>query len=662
MALELNVSKINNTVTFNVDKVSMKAAKDSIKEIEKFAANIEPAFKVDKAKKQIEEIRKEYERLQKEVNKPLSTTTRPPSPTSNTPAPRPSGGSTQPGGSLGDAEERRRQARIDTANVARSRFQFQSGRFRNVGQEDIDSAALRANEVTRAFEAGEVSARRMNSVLTQELTKLRDIGKENTAQANANYKMARWRMAELVREGRERERQNKREEVALERQRRIVERTAERRKERLTDAALSLNPGMLAGGLGIAAAVEGISRIAETLQSTAERITLVTSGAKNVQTNPNAILSLVAYGQANGIDSASVKKLTDNLKDIRERIASSVQSATLNKKGQWTGGDAGVDLAMNTFGWNPGQIKKYESDPLNFASAIVNEGQRRGLPDAQIGHMLENLADDFMYYEPALKNGGAELLKFTQTLVDTGSNMTDEMGQAGQSFQQLSLNLSRVREGMDNHFLLGFMDNLDTSSTSIKNFASTMDHAAEQAGGVIAKLVNDIVNLGVGFGNLVEWINEHFPHKTDPQLTRTSPTNAFSSQPSYDPGRSFSDYLNYGKTSGWGPLTDLMDMIKNTSWTDNTRGNLFMGLQPSDNQYSFLSSSFNDPRNIGYQSGYSQLPINANVVIPDSAIQVSVTPDSTGFSNLVSAQVGVGLTNQFNQLTLDTLSSTATRN
>ena len=95
MALELNVSKINNTVTFNVDKVSMKAAKDSIKEIEKFAANIEPAFKVDKAKKQIEEIRKEYERLQKEVNKPLSTTTRPPSPTSNMPAPKPSGGSTK---------------------------------------------------------------------------------------------------------------------------------------------------------------------------------------------------------------------------------------------------------------------------------------------------------------------------------------------------------------------------------------------------------------------------------------------------------------------------------------------------------------------------------------------------------------------------------------
>ena len=653
MALELNVSKINNTVTFNVDKVSMKAAKDSIKEIEKFAANIEPAFKVDKAKKQIEEIRKEYERLQKEVNKPLSTTTRPPSPTSNMPAPKPSGGSTKLGGSSGDAEERRRQARIDTANVARSRFQFQSGRFRNVGQEDIDSAALRANEVTRAFEAGEVSARRMNSVLTQELTKLRDIGKENTAQANANYKMARWRMAELVREGRERERQDKREEVALERQRRIMERTADRRKERFTDAALSLNPGMLAGGLGIAAAVEGVSRIIEGLRSTAERVNLTASGARNVQTNPNAIAAITAYGQANGIDSASIKKITDNIKDVRERIASSVMSATLNKKGQYTGGDSGVDQVMNTFGWNPSQIKKFQSDPLNFIQAIENEGQRRGMNPAQIGHLMENLGDDLMHYEPAFRNGGAEILKFTQMLVDSGANINDSTSEAAKSFMVLDTKLGLVEQGIGNNFLVGFMDGLKTDSDSFASNVKIIDKAAMWLGGEIADLANQFATLLTSVKNAVDWYDAHF-HTATKEDKETAATALDTNHSVYTNPETPWDHtdpsavslVNNANDSLWSGLSSWWNRVSNSTPT-------LMGLQ-------YNQPTIPSPVTQNSQGTYP--PVNANLVIPDSAIQVNVIPDGTGFSNYLSAQVGVGLTNQFNQLTLDTLSSTATRN
>ena len=41
--LEINTSKIKNTVTFSVDKDSLKKAKDSITGLKEFAENIKPA-------------------------------------------------------------------------------------------------------------------------------------------------------------------------------------------------------------------------------------------------------------------------------------------------------------------------------------------------------------------------------------------------------------------------------------------------------------------------------------------------------------------------------------------------------------------------------------------------------------------------------------------
>ena len=661
MALELNVSKIKNTVTFAVDKVSMKAAKDSIKELEKFATNIEPAFKVDKAKKQLDDIRKEYERLQKEVNKPLSPKVVPPK---TSPNPSPAGSTNKPSGGSsgnGDVEERRRQARLDTSKIATDRFSFQAGRFRNVGDKEIAEAKVRVDEVTRAFEAGRVSARHMNSILTQELTKLRDIGKENTRQANANYRLARWRMAEMVRVGRDKQRQNKRDEESLKRQERILERTAERRRERLTDAALSLNPRMLMGGLGIAAAVEGVSRIVEGLRSTAERVNLTASGARNVQTNPNAIAAITAYGQANGIDSASIKKITDNIKDVRERIASSVMQATLNKKGQYTGGDSGVDQVMNTFGWNPAQIKKFQSDPLNFLQAIENEGQRRGMNPAQIGHLMENLGDDLMHYEPAFRDGGAEILKFSQMLTDAGANINDSTAEAAKSFQMLSVKMDLVEQGIGNNFLIGFMDGFKEDT---ENFASTvknLDVAAKWLGQSLGDVATQMSVFVNSISGVMTWLHGQWPFNKimDDPTTKSNPngnsgTSLLPQQQDADT-RTVDQYLNAtnGMSGMWSGLANFMDRIDNSTPTWN-------GLD--SHQFDFLSSAFNSTQNLGYQNSNGSLPINANVTIPDSAIQVNVLPDGTGFANLVSAQVGQGLSDYHQAVTLDIFGGTNTRN
>lgn len=657
MSLDLNVSRIRNTVTFDVDKVSMKAAKDSIKEVEKFAESLQPTLKVDKIKQQLNEMTKEFEKFQKGVNNtPISPKVVPPK-TTDKPAPK-SSTSGAGNSNTGSADEKKRQARLDTASVARDRFSFQAGRFRNVGQSDIDSSHIRVNEVTRAFEAGEVSARRMNSVLTRELATLRDIGKQNAAVMNSNYKMSRWRMSELVREGRERERQQKREEAALRRQEGIVERTQERRRERLTEGALGLNPRMLMAGLGIGAAVEGISRIVEGLNSTAERINFISQGARNVEADPNMINAFVRYGQSHGIDSSRTGKAIDNLKDVRERLASSVESASLNKQGKWTGGDAGIDQIMNTFGWTPQMLRGWEHNPAGFLQATVNEGQRRGMTSAEIGHLVENLGDDLMHFLPMFVNGGQAIVDIFKQMAAEGNLLTENQSDAAQRYVQIQAKLKSVEEGMGNRVLESFVNTLATSGGNFDKNVQAMDRAATRAGEVLGKIANDVVGLGSAFLGLSDWISEHFPHKAN-TTDNTGTGTALSPEKQYQEGRDLYGYLNdTGNQSGWGGLSDFMDMLKNTSFTDQTRGNLLMGLAPVDSQYSFLSSAFNNP-NAGYQN---QLPtINANVVIPDSALQVNVVPDGSRFDNLFSAYTSQSQQSYSDQISLDLMSSTSLR-
>ncbi|MCP5967157.1 hypothetical protein NL370_28005, partial [Klebsiella pneumoniae] len=56
-----------------------------------------------------------------------------------------------------------------------------------------------------------------------------------------------------------------------------------------------------------------------------ENLDLVRKSAL-VKTNPNVVKTLVAYGQQHGIDSASVDKITDNFKDVRERLGESISN------------------------------------------------------------------------------------------------------------------------------------------------------------------------------------------------------------------------------------------------------------------------------------------------------------------------------------------------
>ncbi|MCL7706451.1 hypothetical protein M8368_24035, partial [Enterobacter kobei] len=144
----------------------------------------------------------------------------------------------------------------------------------------------------------------------------------------------------------------------------------------------------LAGGAGV------LSRIRDKGN---ENLDLVRKSAL-VKTNPNVVKTLVAYGQQHGIDSASVDKVTDNFKDVRERLGESVTNSTFDQKsGKWKGGNGAIDNVMNLFGWTKADIAKFQDRPADFVQATVNEGQRRGMSQASIGHLIEDYGDDLAH-------------------------------------------------------------------------------------------------------------------------------------------------------------------------------------------------------------------------------------------------------------------------
>ncbi|EML7271186.1 hypothetical protein RJO31_004695, partial [Enterobacter hormaechei] len=180
-----------------------------------------------------------------------------------------------------------------------------------------------------------------------------------------------------------------------------------------------------AGFIGATAALAGgasiLGRVRETANDNLELVRM----SERVKTNPNAIKTMVAWGQQHGVDSANTSKAVDNMKDVRERLAMTVNDAQM-KNGEWKGGDGGITSIMNKFGWSKDQISKFQDSPLDFVQATVNEGQRRGVSQAQIGTLIESLGDDLMHYTDMFMNNGAEYNKTLKQLVESGQTLNDE--------------------------------------------------------------------------------------------------------------------------------------------------------------------------------------------------------------------------------------------
>lgn len=476
MALEINAAKVVNTVTFSVDRQSVTRAKKAIKEVADYA-NKQKDFglKFDrtianakKAEKIIADA--QAQRIKRKVS-----------------------GTNQQAAAEKQAAREALQAskRAETAEIKRQNTKLQLGGIMGKTAAEEASVLAEAKRITNEYERGALSLQRMNFELRKNVALTRRQARARAAGSHGGGAEGGFFGAagkDFVKKG-------------------------------------SLSEGLIGGfaGAGMIGAVGAgalglaIDRGIETVRSATERNNALIQGGKQVNANPNSIAALALWGKQNGVDSANNEKIQDNLKDVRERLGESIMNNTVDPKtGKVKGGNAAVDAIQNQFGWSTEQIKKYQNNPLDFIGATVNEGQRRGMNDAQIGHMLEDLGDDLSYYTKAFRDGGREFKDTLDQMVRSGAAITPELEEATAKAVKFTQALDLAGIGLSNQFTIGFMDALG----GIDGFQKAMEDitpAAKWLGGEIGDLVKQFTNLINSVKNVSEWLNNHFGDGAKPK-------------------------------------------------------------------------------------------------------------------------------------------------
>ncbi|MFM3544724.1 hypothetical protein AB8T06_15920 [Klebsiella pneumoniae] len=269
---------------------------------------------------------------------------------------------------------------------------------------------------------------------------------------------------------------------------------------RLQSAATGIGSMFAAGNLA--------ARIKQTGDENLELIRM----SERVKTNPNAIKTMVTWGQQHGVDSANTSKAVDNMKDVRERLAMTVNDAQM-KNGEWKGGDGGITTIMNKFGWSKEQIGKFQDSPLDFIQATVNEGQRRGMKQAQIGTLIESLGDDLMHYTDMFMNNGAEFIKTLKQLKESGQTLNDEQIKQIMEYGDLSTKMAALTNGLDINLFTGFMDGFGKSGDQLTENTKNLNESAHLLGEGLGNLATQVTGATVQISQSVQAINDYLKSK-----------------------------------------------------------------------------------------------------------------------------------------------------
>ncbi|EPY3976392.1 hypothetical protein ACXDGL_004061 [Klebsiella quasipneumoniae] len=450
--LEINTSKIVNTVTFTVDKSSIAEAKKAADDLQRHFKKLENP----KIRFQAQKQRRAKAREQIADSK-------------STPPKTPSDLKQQRQAEKAGKAQAREAAKIAKRNeTADLKFRSANLQMKGIaGKYGIDPAkqyqfAKFAREQTELFRNGQISSQKMNYELRERIALMR-----REAALQAKVTASTQAQAAAIRHA-------KKTDYAG---------AAKGIKERGINGIIGGGVGLIGATAAFAGGAGVLSRIRDKGN---ENLDLVRQSAL-VKTNPNAIKTMVAWGQQHGVDSANTSKAVDNMKDVRERLAMTVTNGQF-KDGKWTGGDGGITTIMNKFGWSKEQIAKYQDNPLDFLQATVNEGQRRGFSQAQIGNLIESLGDDLMHYTDLFLNNGAEFNKTLKTLVESGQTLNDEQIKQTYAYGDLTVAMGNLMNGVDNSLFTGFM----------KGFADGGDDLVKNT-----KVITESAGmLGEGLGNL----------------------------------------------------------------------------------------------------------------------------------------------------------------
>lgn len=504
--LEINTSKINNTVTFSVDRNSMKTALDAFDQIQKKAKGIkDPTINMKRFSQGLKSAERELDKLNKKASKPRSNDEREKARAAKAQA-RVEAQAAKEAARNAQRRERAELKLLDTASSFRS--------MQHLTNVELTQAALAASKITKAYASGTISLQRQNS----EIKRLQ----QSYRRINAERREAAKRGATAPVGG----------------------------SGAITGGLMGLGSGALAGA-GIGAAAYGAYSWGKDAVTAQEERSEIVQRARLGGVDYNVLQALSQYATANGIDSGmglqGQRKLLDNGKDISEKLADSYTNSTFDKKsGQWKGGNAAVDTALN-MGFTKDDLKSYQSNPFGFVSAYTNTMQGKGYSQEQILHNLEDLADDLGLYHKAFSNQGKAITDQVDVLKRNGQWLNQEQQDQLVAYRKFNQEMDILNDSQKLAFFEGFMESLDPDT--VNEFKQAMqdtlpffEGAGKAAGDVaegLMKLTNWItkkLNFLNGDNTTKEAVSQHYGTTSAPALPGSNPVaNAYgASQPKAD--------------------------------------------------------------------------------------------------------------------------------
>jgi len=583
----------------------MKTALDAFDQIQKKAKGIkDPTINMKRFSQGLKSAERELDKLNKKASKPRSNDEREKARAAKA-ALRVEAQAAKEAARNAQRRERAELKLLDTASSFKS--------MQHLTNVELTQAALQASRITKAYSQGTISLARQNS----EIKRLQ----QGYRRINAERRQAAKRGATAPVGG----------------------------SGAITGGLMGLGTGALAGA-GIGAAAYGAYSWGKDAVTAQEERSEIVARAKLGGVDYNVLQALSQYATANGIDSGmgiqGERKLLDSGKDISEKLADSYTNSTFDKKsGQWKGGNAAVDTALN-MGFTKDDLKGFQSNPFGFVSAYTNTMQGKGYSQEQILHNLEDLADDLGLYHKAFSNQGKAITDQVDVLKRNGQWLDEAQQDQLVAYRKFNQEMDILNDSQKLAFFEGFMESLDPAT--VKEWKEAMQEALpffKGAGAAAGDLVSGLIKLSnwiTGKLNLLngdnttkEAVSQHYGTTSAPALPGSNPVaNAYgASQPKADGTHEH----------------NVFDTMR--EWWNGTSGaqDVSSYAQSANGDYSPVSM-------LKQSAAATATPPAKNTVVqpvvlqnnlPEGMISLTIAPDPT-FGNMLNASVDQRI-NQNNQ-------------
>lgn len=611
MSLDINVASIKSTVSFVVDKNSLKEAMSTVEGLRKaFEKLQDPKLNFKRFNQNMKQAQKTVEKASKSASKPRSNDEREKARAAKAQARV----EAQAAKEAARNAQRREKAELKLLDTASS---FKS--MQHLTNVELTQAALQASKITKAYAAGTISLQRQNSEIKRLQQSYRRLNAQRKQAASPNYAGVAGNMPGTG----------------------II-----------TGSIMGLGSRVLAGA-GVGAAAYGAYNWGKGAISSQEERSEIVARARLGNVDYNVLQALSQYATANGIDSGmglqGQRKLLDNGKDIAEKLADSYTNSTFDKKsGQWKGGNAAVDTALN-MGFTKEALKGFQSNPFGFVSAYTNTMQGKGYSQEQILHNLEDLADDLGLYHKAFSNQGKAITDQVDILKRNGQWLDKEQQDQLVAYRKFNQEMSVLSDSQKLAFFEGFMESIDPET--LKEFKQAMQEALPFFKG-LGKAAGDVVD---GLMRLTAWINGKFKLLNGDNTTKEAVSQHYGTTSAPVAPGSNPVANNYGATQPRADGThepNVFDTLRGWWYGTSDAKDITSYSSNKDGSYSPVSML---KQSATATATPAQAPVVAPVVLqnnlPEGMITLNIAPDPT-FGNMLNATVDQKITQANQRLVL----------